>query len=69
MSFGRDTKSRLSLLSGGVYARGSTRSHTGGKFLTCSGLINSREKDNSFVSPILGCLEVNHLRSKGVIIG
>ena len=30
MSFGRDTKSRWSLLSG-VYAMGSKRSHTGGK--------------------------------------
>ena len=42
MSFGRDTKSRWSLLSG-VYARGSKRSHTGGKCVTCSGLSNSRE--------------------------
>ena len=40
--FGRDTKSRWSLLSG-VYARGSERSHTGGKCVTCSGLTNSRE--------------------------
>ena len=30
VSFGRNTKSRWSLLSG-VYARGSKRSHTGGK--------------------------------------
>ena len=41
VSFGRDTKSRWSLLSG-VYARGSKRSHIEGKFVTCSGLINSR---------------------------
>ena len=32
-----DTKSRWSLLSG-VYARGSKRSHTGGKCITCLGL-------------------------------
>ena len=31
-----------SLLSG-VYARGSKRSHTGGKCVSCSGLINSGE--------------------------
>ena len=37
-----DTKSRWSLLSG-VYARGSKRSHTGGKCVTCSGLTNSTE--------------------------
>ena len=55
MSFGRDTKSRWSLLSG-VYARGSKRSHTGGKCVTCSWLTNSREH-NSCVSPNLGCLE------------
>ena len=36
-SFGRDTKSRWSLLSG-VYARGSKISHTGGKCVTCRGL-------------------------------
>ena len=41
LSFGRDTKSRWSLLSG-VYARGSKRSHTGGKCVTCSGHTNSR---------------------------
>ena len=35
--FGRDTKSRWSLLSG-AYARGSKRSHTGGKCVTCCGL-------------------------------
>ena len=34
VSFGGDTKSRRSLLSG-VYARGSKRSHTGGKCVTC----------------------------------
>ena len=39
--FGRDTKNRWSLLSG-VYARGSKRSHTGGKCVTCSGLANCR---------------------------
>ena len=33
VSFGRDTKSRRSLLSG-VYARGSKRSHAGGKCVT-----------------------------------
>ena len=43
VSFGRDTKSRWSLLSS-VYARGSTRSHTGSKCVTCSGLTNSREE-------------------------
>ena len=37
VSFGGDTKSRRSLLSG-VYARGSKRSHTGGKCVTCRGL-------------------------------
>ena len=42
VAFGRDTKIRWSLLSG-VYARGSKRSHTGGKCITCSGLTNSRE--------------------------
>ena len=42
VSFGRDTKSRWSLLYG-VYARGTKRSHTGGKYVTCSGLSNSRE--------------------------
>ena len=63
VSFGRDTKSRWSLLSG-VYARGSKISHTGGKCVTCSGLTNSREKDNSCVSPSLGCLEINHLKPK-----
>ena len=36
-------KSRWSLLSG-VYARGSKRSHTGGKCVTCSELTNSREE-------------------------
>ena len=41
VSFGRDTKSRWSLLSG-VYARGSKRFDTGGKCVTCSGLTNSR---------------------------
>ena len=58
VSFGRDTKSRWSLLSG-AYARGSKKSHTG---WTCSGLTNSREKDNSCISSNLGCLEANHLR-------
>ena len=37
VSIGRDTKSRWSLLPG-VYARGSKRSHTGGKSVTCRGL-------------------------------
>ena len=31
------------LILSGVYARGSKRSHTGGKCVTCSGLTNSRE--------------------------
>ena len=61
VSFGRDTKSRWSLLSG-VYGRGSKRSHTGGKCVTCSGPTNSREKNNTCASLSLGCLEVNHLR-------
>ena len=55
VSFGRDTKSRWSVLSG-VYARGSKRSHTGGKCIPYSGFTNSR-KDNSCVSSSLGCLE------------
>ena len=42
VSFGRDTNSRRSLLSG-VYARRSKISHKGGKCVTCSGLTNSRE--------------------------
>ena len=63
VSFGRHTKSQWSLLSG-VYARGSKRSHAGGKFVSCSGLTNSREKDNSCVSPSLGCLDINHLIPK-----
>ena len=37
VSFGRETKSRWSLLPG-VYTRGSKRSHTGGKYVTCRGL-------------------------------
>ena len=37
MFFGRDTKSRWSHLPS-VYARGSKRSHTGGKCVTCRGL-------------------------------
>ena len=41
LSFGRDTKRRLSLLSG-VFARGSKISHTEGKCVTCSGLTDSR---------------------------
>ena len=41
MSFRRDTKSLWSLLSG-VYARGSKRSHTGGKCVTWCGLTNTR---------------------------
>ena len=40
-SFGRDTNSRWSLLSG-VYITGSEISHTGVKCVTCSGLTNSR---------------------------
>ena len=41
-AFGRDTKSRWSLLSG-VYARESKRSHIVGKCITCSGLTHSTE--------------------------
>ena len=63
VSFRRDTKSRWSPISG-VYVKGSKRSHTGGKCVTCSGLTNSREKDNFCVSPSLGCLDVNYLRPK-----
>ena len=40
LSFGGDTKSWWSLLSG-VYARGSKISHTWGKYVPCSGLTNS----------------------------
>ena len=40
VSFGGDNKSRRSLLSG-VYARGSKRSHTGGKRATCPALHHS----------------------------
>ena len=43
LSFGRNTKSRGSLLSG-VYARGSKRSHISGKCVTCSRL---RKKEKS----------------------
>ena len=39
VSFGGDTKSRRSLLSG-VYARGSKRPCTGGKCVTCCGFYN-----------------------------
>ena len=42
VSFGRATKSRWSLLFG-VYARGSKKSHTGGKCVACNGLTNSTE--------------------------
>ena len=42
VSFGRDSKSRWSLLSG-VYVRGNKRSHKGGNCVTCSGLTNSRD--------------------------
>ena len=42
VSFGRDTKSRWSLLYG-VYARGSNISYTESKYVTCSGLTNSRD--------------------------
>ena len=34
----------LKALLSGVYARGSKRSHTGGKCVTCSGLTNSIKK-------------------------
>ena len=45
VSFGRDTNSQWSLLSGVyiVYTRGCKISHTGGKSVTYSGLTNSRE--------------------------
>ena len=42
VSFGRGARSRWVILSG-VCARGSKRSHTGGKCVTCSGFTNSRE--------------------------
>ena len=42
VSFGRDTKSRWSLLSG-VYARGSKTPHIRGKSVTCNGLTKPRE--------------------------
>ena len=74
MSFGRDTKRHRSLLYG-VYARGSKRSHTGGKCVTCRGRWtphSNLEKDNSLnhscVSPNMGCapycsqLWVNHTK-------
>ena len=46
----------------GVYARGSKRSHTGGKCVTCRGLHiltyeGQLSKNHSCVSPKLGCLE------------
>ena len=43
-SFGEDTKSCRSLLSG-VYARGSKISHTEGKCVTCLGLHNCEIKN------------------------
>ena len=43
VSFGKDIISWYSLLSG-VYARGSKRSHIGGKCATCNGLTNSRKR-------------------------
>ena len=62
VSFGGDTKSRRSLLSG-VYARGSKRSHQSALEM-CNLLWTPRsslEKDNSLnhscVSPKIGCLE------------
>ena len=42
VSFGRDARSLEPvgpLVISGVYARGSKRSHTGGKCVTCSGLV------------------------------
>ena len=36
--------SEETLKAGGVYARGSKRSHTGGKCVTCSGLTNFRRQ-------------------------
>ena len=57
VSFGKDTKSRWSLLSS-VYARGSKRSHTGGKCITCSRFINYTEEQLLCVNPSLDCLEV-----------
>ena len=61
LSFGRDTKSRWFLLSG-VYARGSKRSHTGGKCVTCSGLTNCRGQ--LLRQPKFGLFGGNHLRTK-----
>ena len=62
MSFGGDTKSRRSLLSG-VYARGSNRSHQSALEMCNLSWTphSSPEKDNSLndscVSPKMGCLE------------
>ena len=53
--FGSDTISRWSFLSG-VYARGSKRSHTGGKCVTYRGLHTS-EINHSCVSSTVACLE------------
>ena len=64
VSFRRDTKSRWSLLSG-VYARGSKRSHTGAKCVTCSGLTNSR-KGQLLRQPMFGLFGGNHLRPVNV---
>ena len=65
VSFGRDTKSRWSLLPG-VYARGSKRSHTGGKCVTCRGLkewwslslthqFPARERRRAGLTTLLSC--------------
>ena len=56
VSFGRDTTSQWSLLSG-VYARRSKRSHTGGICVIYIVDLLILEKDNSCVSPSVGCLE------------
>ena len=62
VSFGGDTKSRRSLLSG-VYARGSKRSHQSALEMCNLSWIphSSLEKDNSLnhscVNPKIGCLE------------
>ena len=55
VSFGCDTKSRRSVLPG-VYARGSKKSHTRGKCVTCRGLHNSEIK-HSCISARMVCLE------------
>ena len=65
VSFGGDTKSRRSLLSGvsGVYARGSKRSHQSAlemcnlSWTPHSSLDNDNSLSHSCVGPKMGCLE------------